>query len=112
MLKYILSYLPSKLPVGMAEFNTWADSIINLLPAGLEGVPTDDKKFVIASTVQRLDPSSNYKPKVYFVKILHSAAAKQVAGQVFLEIKERQKAALEATKANQPAEVTASQVVS
>lgn len=112
MIQRLLSYVPSRLPVGMGEFHTWANSIIRLLPKGLENVPDDDKKFVMASAIQRLDPTSNYKSKIYFVKLLHKAAASQIAGQVFVEIKEKQKAALEVTKVEQPSEVTVSQVVS
>lgn len=112
MIKHLLSYIPHRLPVGMSEFHSWSESIIRLLPSGLENVPDDDKKFVIASAIQRLDPTANYKPKRYFVKLLHKAAASQIAGQIFVEIKEKQKAALEVTKVEQPTEVTASQVVS
>ena len=106
LVKQLLAYFPTKLPLGMTEFETFSKSVIELLPPGLDNVPADDKKFVIASAIQRLDPTTNAKAKIYFVKLLTKAAASQVAGQVFLDIKEKQKA-VEAERAAKQAEVTA-----
>jgi hypothetical protein len=103
----LLARIPSALPLGMAEFDKWVDEIIALLPKGLENVPKDDIKFVIASAVQRLGQAERWVSKHYFVCLLHKAAASQLAGQIFTDIKDKQKAALAA----QQAEVTAPPVV-
>lgn len=85
-----LSYLPSPLPVGMTEFNTWADSIIDL--SGQFADP-DSMKFAISSIIMHLDSTRSFVPKHYFVKCLRKVAANQVAGQVFQDIKTRQQEA-------------------
>lgn len=90
-IKRILSRLPTPLPVGMTEFETWSDSIIELLPKGLEAIPREDKQFVLASSIQHLGQNKNKVPKHYFISLMHKAAASQVAGQVFTNIKEAQK---------------------
>jgi len=93
----LLSYLPSNLPVGMAEFEKFTDSIVSLIGEGLEKVPRDDLQFMIAGEIMRLAPQTNKVPKRYFIKTIRKYAANQVAGQIFVNIKEKQKA--EATAA-------------
>lgn len=103
LLKQLLSRIPTKVPTGMTQFESWTNSIVELTgPIADE----DSLKFVIASAVQRLDPLDAYKPKNYFVKILQTSAAKQLAGAVFVQIKEKQqakqKAEAEQVKSNEP----------
>jgi hypothetical protein len=96
---------PSPLPVGMTEFNAWVDSIVNTY----DDLPTkdiDSIKFTLSSIIMHLGPQEAYKPKSYFVLTMKAAAAKQVAGAYFYEIKEKQKQA-----ALKQAEATASQQV-
>lgn len=95
-IKRLLSYIPSNLPLGVAEFETWSTSIIDLLGEGLANVPKDDMQFVLASSIQHLGATKSSVPKNYFVRLVRKAAASQVAGQVFVNIKEKQKAAQEA----------------
>ena len=90
-IKRLLSHLSSPLPTGIDEFETWSDSIIELLPKGLEAIPRRDKQFVLASSIQHLGQNKNRVPKQYFVSLMHKAAASQVAGQVFSNIKDAQK---------------------
>lgn len=111
-LKRLLSYLPSALPTGITEFENWADSIIELLPPGLDAVPRDDKKYVLASSIQHLGATKCRMPKNYFISVLHKAASSQVAGQVFVTIKENSdKARQAALEAQKLAEATANQEV-
>jgi lysophospholipase L1-like esterase len=104
--KRALSLVPTKLPIGMTEFVAWADSIIEL--AG----PIADKdsmQWVIASTLINLGPQCSCVAKNHFVRTLRKAAASQVAGQVFQDIKNKQKEAAQAavTAQSTPAEDTA-----
>lgn len=93
--KKFTSFFPTKLPVGLAEFNEWADSIIELSGRFAD---EDSLKFAIANMVLHLGPQRSSAPKNYFVRSLRKTAANQVAGQVFLDIKEKQKAQQEAAK--------------
>lgn len=106
LVKKFLSLFPTKLPVGMTEFETWSDSIIELAE---EFADRDSMKFAIASMVIHLDAVRDSAPKNLFVKKLHKTAANQVASQVFQDIKNKQqaaqKAALEAQKAEDTAKV-------
>ena len=107
LLKLLLSYLPSPLPVGMTAFNSFANDIIELSGKFAD---EDSLRFAIASMIMHAGESKGYLPKQYFVRRLRKVAANQVAGQVFTDIKEKQKAAQEAAKlaAQNPPEATAS----
>jgi|ERR1019366_10357905 hypothetical protein len=87
LLKRLLSYLPTKLPVGLTEFNTWADSIIEL--SG-QYADSDSMRFAIASMVIHLPSGTGAISKNHFVKGLRKSAANQVASQVFQDVKQRQ----------------------
>jgi hypothetical protein len=98
----LMAYLPSKLPQGKAEFETWSDSIIETF-----GMPNNDSvKFALAVSILHLDSTSAYKPKIYFGKTLIKGAASQVAGAVMQDLKEKQQA-LAAEEAKKQAEATA-----
>lgn len=96
LVKHALSYLPSKLPTGTTELQSWMDSIIEL--AG----PLADKRsmeFVISSTLLHYDTKlGGYIPKRYFVRRLFHSAACQLAHYKFQEIKVAQAEELEAAK--------------
>jgi hypothetical protein len=96
ILSQVVGLLPSRLPVGIAEFDQWSDSIINTYD-----MPTSDRdgiKFVLATAIMHLGPTAAYKSKFYFVLLIRASAAKQIAGAKFQEIKLAQQArAAEAT---------------
>lgn len=89
--------LPSRLPQGVSEFDTWADSIINTYD-----LPTSDRDsilFALSTMIMHLGPSDAYKPKLYFAIAIRAGAAKQVASSHFQAIKVRQREAEQAAKA-------------
>lgn len=96
------SYVPTKLPVGMAEFNTWADSIIELSGKFAD---EDSMKYAIASNLMHLPHTTSSVPKNYFVKALRKAAANQVASQVFMYLKIKQQEAAAVAQAEVTAEL-------
>lgn len=101
LIKKLLSYFPTKLPVGMTEFHAWADEIIKLTGKIAD---EDSLKFALANMVMHLKSDLAHVSKNYFVNSLRKGAANQVASQVFLDIKLKQKQAAEtATKASQDA---------
>ncbi len=87
-LNQFLGLFPSRLPTGMTEFNLWVDSII-----ATYDLPTqnrDDILFVLTTSVIRTGEAGYKVPKFHFVKLIRSVCAKQVAGAVFSEVKQRQ----------------------
>jgi hypothetical protein len=101
LVKKALSLVPTRLPVGLTEFEKFADDIIELTG------PIADKesmRYVIATNVINLGPQRSHVAKNYFVRTMIKGAANQVASHVFQEIKQRQielqqKAQAEATAA-------------
>lgn len=100
LLKRLLSRIPTSLPVGLSEFETWSDSIIELSGTFAD---LDSMKFAIASILIHADARHGALPKNYFVSRLRKSAANQIASQIFQTIKTQQ-----AEKQKQ-AEVTAAQ---
>lgn len=93
----LLARFPTAVPMGVSDFNDWADSIINLY-----GFPNNDSvRFALATIIMHLGPTAAYKSKHYFAVTIKAAAAKQVAGQVFQDLKAKQQAKQEADKAAQ-----------
>lgn len=96
---------PSPLPVGVAEFEEWAESIMNTY-----SIPTYDRtsiRFALATMIINSGMLETSRPKYKFVLALRAAAAKEVAGGIFHKIKLEQKeraAAEAAAKANEKAE--------
>lgn len=89
VLSYVLSYLPRRLPQGMAEFSHFAEEVIRLA-----GLPDNDStRFAVAVQIMHLGPTESNKPKRYFVRTLQKGAAAQVAGCVMQDLKDKQKAA-------------------
>lgn len=106
-------WLPSKLPSGLTEFNTFAQSIINAY-----SLPDNDSfKWIIAVQVMHFDRAGDYKwqkqlfgnayaakRRVYLE--IRGAEARQTAGEAFRIIKEKQQqeaAAKQAAQASTPA---------
>lgn len=102
LLKRLMSLVPTPLPVGMTEFEEWSNSIIELSGNYAD---TDSMKFAIASMVIHLGPQTSHISKNHFVRSLRKTAANQIASQVFIDVKERQKqkelAAKEAAASNE-----------
>lgn len=94
LIKRISSYFPTKLPLGMSDFETWSNTIISLLGPGLENIPADDIKFVLTTNLQRLGPDEDKRSIQYFVRVIRAAAIKQVSAQVFQDVKLRQAEAM------------------
>lgn len=103
-------FFPSATPVGITEFDQWAQSIIDTYKPAADDVSV---KFALCAMLMRLGPTEAYKPKRYFALALHKGAASQIANGVMYEIKTKQaeleKQAQEAAKKS--AEATASQGV-
>lgn len=97
-LKKLLSYIPTPLPVGISQFNTFADSVIELSGGYAD---KDSMKFAVASMIIHADHKVASLSKNYFVIRLRKSAANQIASQVFQDIKTKQEQQLKA------AEVTA-----
>ena len=97
-----LFLFPSPLPIGLTEFETWTKSINDTY-----GWPDNDSlSFALATMVINHSATTAYRSKYYFgVLVAHAAASKQVAGEVFYQLKQKQRA--EALAANKLAEATA-----
>ena len=93
LLKRLLSYLPTPLPVGKTA---WDAFITDLIELSGQYADRDSMEFAISSTLIHADAKYGSLPKNYFVQRLRKAAANQVASQAFQDIKSRQ---LEAQKA-------------
>lgn len=82
------------LPRGRKEFDAWSDEII-----ALAGAPNNDStKFALATMIMHLQPTEAFKSKDYFVDSLLKGISNEVAYAVMHELKEKQKAAIEAEK--------------
>lgn len=87
LLAKLKSYFPSNLPIGLTEFNTWADEVIELTG---QLADYDSMRFALASMIIHVDAKKAAVPKQYFVRTLRKSAANQVASYVFQEIKQKQ----------------------
>lgn len=96
LLKKLLSYLPSKLPVGMTAFHEYSDEVIELSGKFAD---EDSMRWAIANMVMHLPSTKDKVPKNYFVRCLRKTAANQIAGQVFIDIKTKQDEARKAAEA-------------
>jgi hypothetical protein len=87
LLGRIFGFFPSLTPVGLTEFNQWADSIIKTY-----NPPGNDVsiRFGLSAMLMRLNPTEAYKSKRFFALCLHKGAAAQVAAYVMEQIKEEQ----------------------
>lgn len=91
---HLLAYLPSRLPIGMEEFDGWAKSVLDLT-----NLPDNDStRFALASTIAHQAHERFRIPKILFANMLQKSAANQIGGAVMHELKEKQKAAQEAAK--------------
>lgn len=101
LLSFLLAYIPTRLPIGMTEFDSWAGSVI-----ALTNLPDNDStRFALASTIPHQKAEHFYVAKIKFAILLQKSAANQIAGGIMHELKAKQLAAIEA--AAKQAEVTA-----
>jgi hypothetical protein len=97
ILKKMRNFLPSPVPLGIAEFEAWASDIISTYD-----FPNNDSvRFALATMILHSGPTAAFVSKRYFSLMVKAGAAKQIASQVFQDIKIKQQA-----------EATASQVAS
>lgn len=98
LLKVLLSFFPSAIPVGKTKFDLWLKDIVNLA-----GPIADEQsiEWVVCNEVMRLSPGRDRIAKRTVVKILRKFAANQLAAARVMEIKlaqeERAKKLAEAT---------------
>lgn len=77
---------PSPVPVGMAEFDTWASDIIDTY-----SLPDNNSiKFALATMIMHSGPTDAFKSKHYFMLMVKASMSKQIASAQFQEIKLRQ----------------------
>jgi hypothetical protein len=88
VLAKIYSYFPSPLPKGKSEWNSWSEKIISLSGNIAD---KDSMEYVLASKILELKPNASKVPLNEFVRLMHKAAANQVASYVFQEIRQKQK---------------------
>lgn len=103
--RQIKGLFPSALPQGRTQFDAWVSDIVNTYD-----LPTQDSdsiSYTFATMIMHLGPQGARKAKYYFVLSMRAAAAKQLAGSIFQEIKIRQQQLADQRKA---AEATAPQV--
>lgn len=99
LVRQALGLLPSPVPTGMGEFDIWATSIVNTYKMPTQDV--DSIKYALATMIMHSGPTEAYKSKFHFALALNASAAKQVAGGVFREIKDRHDAAVKAAAQKQ-----------
>lgn len=112
LVKQLLSYIPTKIPVGMTQFNTWLSSIEELCGPIAD---SDSIKWVISNEVMRLSPTRDKVPKRFFVKTLRKYAANQLAAATVMDLKMKQEEArksAEEQNANKKSEDTAADAAS
>ncbi len=97
LLKKLRALFPSRVPVGVSEFNAWAESFMELYQMPTQDL--DSTKFTLASIIMHLGPQAAFVSKHFFFVTIRAAAAKQVAGSVFYEIKQKQALAQKAAEA-------------
>lgn len=95
----LLSFLPSALPVGMTQFQVWADKIIFAynLP------DNDSSRFALATMILHAASTDAYKPKRYFGLCALKSMSNQIAGGVLQDLKQKQQERIAAEAGKNPA---------
>ena len=89
--KQVRGLFPSNLPVGVEAFNSWALELSETYDLPTKDL--DSVKFTLASIIMHSGPKDDKKSNIHFVRTMRAAAAKQIAGHVFYEIKTQQQEA-------------------
>lgn len=95
---FIFSFFPTALPVGMTEFNAWADSIVELTGPIAD---RDSLIWVASQEIMRLPPGHARVSKRQIVNTLRKFATNQLAAAKVNEIKAAQEAARQAAALKQ-----------
>jgi hypothetical protein len=82
---HLMSFIPTRLPVGLTEFHTWADEVIAL--AG-NFADRDSMVHALANMIQHSSHSKAFVSKRYFANCLVKAASNQIAAQAILDIRD------------------------
>lgn len=100
LVKYLHSYLATPLPVTMAEYETWVESIIELA-----GPVADNRsmRWAISNMVPHIPPTASSYPKRFFVKCLRKGATNQIVFGAIQNIKAEQEKEKAAATAQQEA---------
>lgn len=94
MLKTLLSFIPTKLPIGRTAMDKWSKEIIQLA-----GVPDNSStRFALGVMIMHRPPHESAKSKRFFAKQLYKAAVNEVAHTLISEIKEQQQKEAETQK--------------
>lgn len=102
LVKFIRAFFPSRLPVGVTEFNAWADDIMTMAKS-----PNNDSvRFALAAMIVNSGDTEAYISKMFFVLQLRKSMAKQIASFVMYEAKQKQQE--EARKAAEESQKVAS----
>lgn len=116
ILNKVIFLLPSRLPSGMKEFESWASSIIQTY-----NFPDNDStRFALATMILHLEsvakielnllivkiliPTSAFKSKQYFAQTVLKSMSNQVAAGVMQDLKEKQKREAEEAAAKEAQE--------
>jgi hypothetical protein len=81
------------LPVGKSEFHEWAERIIS---GTMITATPESQKFALANMLLHLGPTEDHKEDIFFIKSLRKFAVNQVADDARKEIRDAEKARLEA----------------
>lgn len=90
MLKWVLSFFPTLLPVGVTAFGKWATDVIKL-----SGAPDNSStRFALCvMLMHRGDKRIGFRePKRHYAKLLYKASINEVVHSVAQEIKANQQA--------------------
>lgn len=97
--KQTLAFVPTLLPIGVEAFDVWAKDVLYIY-----NFPDNDStRWALATMIMHLGPTSAYKTKRFFGLSIHTAAAKQVAHNIFYELKQKQQADQKAEQDKQAA---------
>lgn len=108
LFKQLQGRFATKLPVGVTEFEAWADSFSKIYD-----LPTSDQdsiRHVLASMIINFPPGVMKAPKYYFYKTIVGSCVKQVAGSVFQNIQQAKFAAEKVAKRDAEAAALAKEI--
>lgn len=93
-LKRALAHLPSKLPLGMQDFDDFVESIIVLY-----NFPDDNTyRGAIATMIMHLDPLVTRKPKAWFAASIRKSMSNQIAYAKLQQYKNEKKPDIESVE--------------
>lgn len=89
-LKLIRNFFPSSLPIGITEFETWAEDIVSTYGFTRSTELNRSYRWILASSMTTLGATAAHKSKFYFYLVIQAASAKEVAGGTMYNIKQEQ----------------------